>query len=280
MWQCHAGAVKVTERFVASKSGDPDTCEDGLFLGEHFVAVVDGATDKSGRRFGGMTGGRYVMQVLIRAMASLPREADMNVATGMLTERLAAELPDDVTIEDRPSAAATLYSAKRREIWQIGDVGFWFDGSTATPGRKEVDRINSEMRAAVLRAEILSGVTTGQLATRDPGREAIKPLLTRQALFANNTDAGPLGYAVFDGRPIPAELVTVVTVPAEVTELVLASDGYPEVCRTLADSEARLKTLLAEDPLCVGPLAGTKGVASGNQSYDDRAYLRLEIQPG
>lgn len=269
--------MNVVERFVASKTRNPDACEDGLFLGEHFVAVVDGATDKSGRRFAGLSGGRFVMLVLVDAMASLPRDVDVVSAIRLLTEHLAAELPDDLSVEDRPSAAATLYSAVRREIWQIGDVGFWYDGRAVTSQPKEVDRINSQMRGAVLRAEMLRGLTTDQLATEDPGREAIKPLLTRQALFANNSAAGSLGYAVFDGRPVPLELVNVIRVPKEVTELVLASDGYPEVCRTLAESEARLKTLVAEDPLCVGPLAGTKGVTDGNESYDDRAYLRLEI---
>jgi len=39
-------------------------------------------------------------------------------------------------------------------------------------------------------------------------------------------------------------------------------------------SEELLARLLAEDPLCIGPLKGTKGVALGNVSFDDRAYLR------
>lgn len=269
--------MNVVERFVAAKTGDPDACEDGLFLGEHFVAVVDGATDKSGRRFAGLTGGRHVMLVLLDAMASLAKDEDVVSATQHLTRYLASELPDDLSVEDRPGAAATLYSAARHEIWQIGDVGFWYEGIDGSTRPKEVDRINSQMRGAVLRAEMLRGTTTDQLAAHDPGREAIKPLLTRQALFANNSAAGPLGYGVFDGRPVPLEFVRVHRVPLDVTELVLASDGYPQVCPTLAESEARLKTLLAEDPLCVGPLAGTKGVAYGNESYDDRAYLRVEL---
>jgi hypothetical protein len=62
-----------------------------------------------------------------------------------------------------------------------------------------------------------------------------------------------------------------------VEDLVLASDGYPEILPTLAETEARLAELLAEDPSCVGVLRGTKGVMAGQISFDDRAYLRLRL---
>ena len=57
--------------------------------------------------------------------------------------------------------------------------------------------------------------------------------------------------------------------------VVLASDGYPRILPTLAASEEALAGLLAADPLCIGPLCGTKGVRPGNVSFDDRAYVRL-----
>ncbi|WP_231954516.1 hypothetical protein [Actinoplanes derwentensis] len=67
------------------------------------------------------------------------------------------------------------------------------------------------------------------------------------------------------------------SVPEDVTELVMASDGYPVIGRTLAESESVLADLLERDPWCVRELAGTKGVLAGQTSFDDRAYLRLRI---
>jgi len=59
--------------------------------------------------------------------------------------------------------------------------------------------------------------------------------------------------------------------------LVLATDGYPVLMPNLKDSEQALHQLLLEDPLCIGPLLGTKGMRPGNKSFDDRTYLKLEI---
>lgn len=36
----------IIEQFIQSKKGNPALCEDGLFVGEHFIAVVDGVTGK------------------------------------------------------------------------------------------------------------------------------------------------------------------------------------------------------------------------------------------
>ncbi len=113
------------------------------------------------------------------------------------------------------------------------------------------------------------------LTTSDPGRLAARALISRQGALRNTV--GPYGFAAIDGRPVPAALVVVHDVPGGVEELVLASDGYPEIRPTLAETEARLAELLAEDPHCMGALRGTKGVMAGQLSFDDRSYLRLRL---
>ena len=57
--------------------------------------------------------------------------------------------------------------------------------------------------------------------------------------------------------------------------MVLASDGYPELCGTLAESEEMLREINEEDPLCIGRNAGVKGIMEGMESFDDRAYVRV-----
>ena len=60
-------------------------------------------------------------------------------------------------------------------------------------------------------------------------------------------------------------------------EVVLCSDGYPVIEGTLAKSEMTLAALLEQDILCINELRGTKCVAYGNYSFDDRTYVRFTV---
>jgi len=275
-----AWRVKVLESFTAAKSGREDDCEDGILVTEHFAAVVDGATDKSGRRYDGLAPGRFAMLACLDAIGSLPPRADAESAIRHLTETLASRLPPGLPPGgDSPTAAAAVYSAARREIWQVGDVGFWHEGMPEGAGRpvKLVDQRAAEIRAAVLRAVLGSGADPAETARADPGRAAIKSILTGQGAFRNNPAAGEWAYAAIDGHPVDPALAVVHPVPDSAAVIILASDGYPAILPDLRSSEALLARLLAEDPLCTGALLGTKGVQPGNQSYDDRSYLRIAV---
>lgn len=48
---------QLIEQLIAPKTGDPAQCEDGLFTGAHYIAVIDGVTSKSGTQWNGKTGG-------------------------------------------------------------------------------------------------------------------------------------------------------------------------------------------------------------------------------
>ncbi len=271
--------VEIIERSVTGKTGNLDECEDAIVISPHFAAVLDGATDKSGRRYEGRTGGAYVTMILEDAIPRLAPSADINTAVEFLSATIGDSIPHGLPTEERPNASATIFSVARREVWQVGDVGYWYAGLPHRQERKEVDRINAAMRSAILTAELCRGTTQADLAAKDPGREAIMPLLTRQAFFTNNPAAGRLAHAVFDGRPVPPKLISAAAVPDNVAELVIGSDGYPLLMPTLAASEDHLAELLAQDPLCIGPLMGTKALKPGQLSYDDRAYLRLALSP-
>lgn len=270
--------MKVAERFLAAKSGSDAECEDGIVITDDFAAVIDGATDKTGSRYDGMTGGRYAMLACTDALQSLSRGADAPAAVAHLTAGLAQRLPSVLEPQERPTAVLAVYSRARQEVWQIGDVGYWHPGLADGGVRpvKKLDRYAAHMRRAVLLAELANGVAPATLAAEDPGRHAILGLLTH-GIFCNNAGAGEWAYAAVDGREVPMGLVAVHCVPDGVTDLVLASDGYPRCLPTLARSEDLLAELLAQDPLCIGVLEGTKGVLPGNYSFDDRAYLRLVI---
>lgn len=122
--------MKVIERELGSKTGDPHTCEDGIAIDEHFAAVVDGATDKSGRRFEGMTGGRFLMLMVCDLIGTLPADIEGLEAVHAITGGIAAR-----GAGQRPQASAVIYSRARRELWSIGDCGFWYAGLPPRPGQ-------------------------------------------------------------------------------------------------------------------------------------------------
>lgn len=271
--------MKIVEEFLAAKTGNATDCEDGIVVTDGFAAVIDGATDKSGRQFSGLRGGRFAMLACADAVRSLEPEANVNAALAHLSASLAGRLPDGLSSGDRPSAVLAVYSQARREVWQIGDVWFWHPGLEGSGNwqRKKVDRYATDLRVAVLHAELARGADPVALARNDPGRDAIIGILRHQSIFCNNPGAGDWAYPAINGSMVPPDLVTVYHIPLGVIDLVLASDGYPCALPALEASEQKLIQLLASDPLCIGPLRGTKAVAPGNISFDDRAYLRLAL---
>lgn len=278
--------MEIVEQFVLGKRADPALCEDAIVVTADYAAVVDGATDVSGRDYGGVSGGRWAVGACVEAVRGLPAGLDAYAAVEALTRAFAGR---DEPANERPSASVTIYSVARREVWQVGDVGFRYGGMSGRPKRKLVDEVASAFRAAVLAAEVAAGTLGGEvpapgehgfgraaaggLGEADPGRVAARALIGRQGFLRNTV--GPYGYAAVDGRPVPPPMVVVRSVP--VGELVIASDGYPVIEASLAESEATLARLLAIDPWCVEELRGTKGMAAGQVSFDDRAYLRLVV---
>jgi glycerophosphoryl diester phosphodiesterase len=68
----------------------------------------------------------------------------------------------------------------------------------------------------------------------------------------------------------------VLTLDFQPWEIVLASDGYPFLCKTLEESEQRLAQQKSEDPLNIGAFKATKAFTKENNSFDDRAYIRFK----
>ena len=103
------------------------------------------------------------------------------------------------------------------------------------------------------------------LSNEDLGREFYEKILTNKT------------YTVIDGTPIYMNGIKTIDV-SHAREIVLATDGYPFLKPTLAESEAALRELLRQDPMLVTLYQATKGFMQGNCSFDDRAYLRVKIE--
>ena len=60
-------------------------------------------------------------------------------------------------------------------------------------------------------------------------------------------------------------------------EIVLASDGYPRLFPTLAESEQWLDDQRRRDPLNIGDFQATKAFHPDFNSFDDRSYIRFLV---
>ena len=117
-----------------------------------------------------------------------------------------------------------------------------------------------------------NGVGQPETEPDDPARNLIMPFLRLQSRFANRR--GAYGYFVFDGFTDPTYPIRTVPI-APGDEVVLASDGYPLLRPTLSESERELARLRRDDPSLIHEYRSTKGFVAGQESFDDRTYLRF-----
>lgn len=271
--------ISIIEQTVEAKTGDHRTCEDAIFIGKHHVAVIDGATAKSDGLIDGKSPGQIAQEVISNALLQLDGSEDGRTALRKITEVCSGLRTAWSQQQGRsasvPIATLVVYSKRRREIWRVGDCYFALNGRTSAQSSL-VDRIASEARAAFDVACIQSGVRYEQLLVHDLGRDAILPLLLRQAAFMNNSNAGQYGYGAVDGTTKALDFLEIIDASGA-TDIVLASDGYPELLPSLAESEAKLASIISADPLLIYDWKATKGVTQGLKSFDDRAYLRISV---
>ncbi|MBT1161300.1 hypothetical protein [Bifidobacterium sp. SO1] len=287
--------MRVIERCCRGKRADRSLNEDGLVVTDGFAAVVDGVTSKSVRHVWRPSGGVVAKDLLLGAIAGLPADATMRQVQSMLDGCLQAQYnmtADACLFEREPwerlQANAVVYSAARHEAWLFGDCQIMVNG-VQTPTVKRVDELLGELRSFAAQALALdddasdrtqddmasSPASIGWTATSradDPARNMILPFLRLQSRFANRR--GEYGYFVFDGFTDPTYPIRTVAIdPGD--EVVLASDGYPLLRPTLAESERELDRLRRDDPQLIRDYRTTKGFTPGQASFDDRTYLRF-----
>ncbi len=249
-----------------------DKNEDALLITCNFIAVIDGVTAKNARAFDGSTGGRRASEKICEAIALFEEDITAREAVDKITDKV-SELYEVNEPKGAAAAGAIIFSKLRNEIWSIGDCQCLINGKLF-PHEKEIDRINAYVRALVLEMAKREGKTQEELLENDVGREFIMPILEKQHIFANKT--GRFSYGVLNGMPVPDEHIIIHKVNMG-DEIVLASDGYPYLKATLAESERLLKEELINNPLCDGEYRSTKGKAKDNISFDDRTYIRFKV---
>jgi hypothetical protein len=271
--------MHVIESFSAGKYDNPDLCEDVIYAGEDFVAVIDGVTDRTYLDYDGLSGGRWAATTVAGVLAQLPENADLAEAEQRITATLAAgdHLLQPQAEEEAPAGAVMVcYSRARREIWRIGDCPFAIDG-VANHGRLELSEIMQTTRWAYVSCLREAGLSDDEIIadTTDP----TAPIQRVQHHFSNVDSDHPLAYGVLNGWPVPPRLREIIVVPEDAREVAMCSDGYPVLLPTLAESEDYLAADLTADPLRIGRHRSFRPVnkSTGRLSFDDRAFVRIAL---
>lgn len=271
---------KVEEIFLKGKKSAGSN-EDGIVLTPHYIAVIDGATSKSAFSFEGKSSGRLSMELVIEAIKEFPENIDATEAVRLITKKLhdfyvAHNLLESVQNNSaaRLTSNGVIYSVDKKELWQIGDCQALING-THYNNDKEIDAIMSNARAVYNEVALLEGATLDDLRNKDVGRDFILPFLKIQGRLQNYHNH-PYGFPVMDGFEIDMKQVVVKSIKAK--EIILASDGYPLLFETLEESEFFLKKVINEDPMLIRLYKSTKGVQKGQDSFDDRAYVKIKFR--
>lgn len=273
--------------FIESKKGAGEknnaVCEDGLFFNDHYLAVFDGATDKSGKSYDGKKGGRVSRDIIQGVFQELPPNTDKAEILKRINDKYQEFYKANADIDFakeplfRPTATLIWYNLDTNELVAIGDSKARIDGKNYNDEAKLVDILNSDLRVKVIKT---LGLTDDQVRAEDLGRFYILPLLQRQAEFQNNPQAPEaFQFWAIDGFPIPPEKLRVWKFEKAPQTIELSSDGYetypPEA--TIDSYEKTLKEELASDPMRITH-PSTKGVSKDNYSFDDRAVLIYQRQ--
>lgn len=252
--------------------------EDGIVVTPDFAAVIDGSTSKSDYRHSLLrSNGRYAMQLVAKYIRHMPKtttcEEFLRGVTAYVNKhykkRMMTRLQEHP--EDRLTCSAVVFSRVCREIWMVGDCQCLIGGELYENPKPYEAELAARRAKEVQRLLDDEGKTVDELCRDDIARTTIIPRMIETMKEQN------ISYAVIDGFHIPRQHVRIIPLDFQPWELVLASDGYPILCTTLADSEEQLRIQKENDPLNIGRFQATKAFHPDNDSFDDRAYLRLRV---
>lgn len=274
--------MKIIKKYMMSMTGDLNDCEDKIVITDDFISVIDGVTSKRKKTWKGKTSGQIAAQAISQAIKSSDKSSvllDIVKRTNKLLQKWYKEnnITINSDIELRATASFVIYSVHYNELWFIGDCQALVN-NVHYKNDVLIDQSISVARSIYLHTELAKGKKVKDLQLNDTGREFISPLLNRQHYFQNTELSTDYSYTIVDG--FSNDLITAkkVELPNQNLTITLASDGYPELHEQFDRTEERLKEILDNDPLLIKEYKSTKGLMTGNASYDDRSFIKFQIQ--
>lgn len=267
--------MKIVEEYLLGKYKDSMGCEDGYYINDKFVVVVDGATSQKEHLWDGKASGEYAKDLILEAMKTMPADTDCDSCFGILHGVLKSqfEMHKAVPIWEELRASLLVYSDCFQEIWCLGDCNFMVNGRLYENGKK-VDTIIAEVRSMLIRSMLAEGKSEEELLRKDVSRDLIMELIKRQ-YYLENMDC-EFGYPELNSTSLNSNMIKRQKVKKG-DRVILATDGYPELKATLEESEEEVKRVLREDPLCYKIYKTTKGLQENLVNYDDRCYVGFVV---
>lgn len=274
--------IKIIEKFIKSKSINQNLCEDDIFIGNRFYAIIDGATSKSNFLVEGKTTGRMATELIIKSLSALDNY-DGNLSFHDIQYKINKSFNVKYNEfftnnkKERMIASATIFDRIQDVVYIIGDCQVLLvsrEKERVILNEARINQILSNKRSHYNISLINNKeATVDSLMENDLGRAHILDELKEQPKLINNLEHKH-GYFVFDGTEIPENKI-IKESTEDIHTIVLSSDGYPKLFNTLKESEEYLRNVLNKDPLLIHKYRSTKGLKKGNNSFDDRSYLKI-----
>ena len=243
-----------------------------------YIAVIDGSTSKTEDKLSHtMTNGRYCMLMVSDYISSADKNMSCEDFCYGVSEHIRKHYTESQLEQlfkhpiERPTASCVIYSNYRRQVWMIGDCQCMIDG-IYYDNPKPNEAVIADKRSKYAKKLLSDGIATiNDLQVNDLSRQyIINDLIT-------STKGQNLDYSVIDGFEIPLDKVKVISISPKNKAIILASDGYPYLKLTLKETELALLNQMKSDPLNIYSFKATKGLRAGNNSFDDRTYIRFVI---
>lgn len=255
------------EYFTAGKS--PEHNEDCFGYDDRTLVIADGATDKSGRRYSGRTGGEIVAKLVVETC--LKTDAHGTDLVHILNAGIADEYRrlsiDHEVAHARYRMSCSFIcvriSDETLHLTSVGDCGWRLNGTAVVQSHKLVDEQNAAARSRYIKE-------TGDIAG---SRDHIMPLLMAQFSYQNDP-SHVLGYGVLDGTVTPEKYIETHRYPRrDVHVLEMFTDGYVNIPTTpsIAAWEEAHQEVEREDPDKFLRYPSTK-------SHDDRTIAIIRWQ--
>ena len=274
-----------TETSVIGKLPDQELCEDAVFNGTRFVAVIDGATSKDFDKKDGKKPGKIAAELLFHKFELLDNMKTKYTDTPLqvleeLDKSIAIFKKNNRHYSDMHISASVVYFDRLKKIVvSYGDCKFKIGSACSDNRPKLIDRELSAKRAEIINKAINEGkLSIEEIRQKDIGRLAITNDLKQQYKYENKNDC-EYGYPAINGNGINKDFI-ILHVVHEEDHVVLCSDGYPVIKESRKKSDELVENLIHEDPLIIGNnrynFCSTKGCQIGANSFDDRTWVEIK----
>src|SRR6266550_3061129 len=80
--------MNIIQKYINSKTGDMNLCEDSIVTTDNFVAIVDGATSRSPITYDGKKNGKVASEIVAKSIEELPQNVSAAEAFIVVNQKL------------------------------------------------------------------------------------------------------------------------------------------------------------------------------------------------